>query len=185
MIPLQTKENLDPQDDQRRRELHVVLKREGSVLEDEVKRGLEDISEKYLKSYARERVDNKMNRELEANLTPKIEQMFYTECPLTPQNSKDDLMAQLALMHKNGILPVLRFSGYASPNIPQRESNGVIPLLFDLRTIIIHSEHYINNIHPRSTVPDAAQYLVESPYSRYHCSQAHHCVQMVDQKFRC
>ena len=64
------------------------------------------------------------------------------------------------MLHKYGIKTTLPFSKYASPIFAQKEPNGKLRLLVDLRKINnLISEDYINNNHPVSTLVDAAQHL--------------------------
>ena len=52
-----------------------------------------------------------------------------------PIHFKEDLIVELALMHKYGIITVLLFPKYASPVFAQRKLNGKLRLLVDLRKI--------------------------------------------------
>ena len=87
-------------------------------------------------------------------------------------------------MHKYGIITVLPFSKYASPIFAQRKPNGKLRLLVDLRKInTLIADDYTNNNHPVSTLSDAAQHLAgKSLFCKLDCSQAYHCLQMVDQR---
>ena len=77
----------------------------------------------------------------------------------TPINLKEDILVELALLHKYGIITTLPFSKYASPILAQKKPNGMVRLLVDLRKINIPiSDDYINNNHPVSTLTDAAQH---------------------------
>ena len=97
---------------------------------------------------------------------------------------KGNLIVELALMHKCGIITVLPFSKYASPIFAQRKPNGKLRLLMDLRKIItMIADDYTNNIHPLRTLSDAAQHLAgKSPLCKLDCSRAYHCLQMADQR---
>ena len=97
-----------------------------------------------------------------------------------PIHLKEDLFAELALMHKYGIITVLPFSKYGSPILAQRKPNGKLRLLVDLwKTNCLIADDYTNNIHPVSTLSDAAQHLAgNSLFSKLECSQAYHCLQM-------
>ena len=87
-------------------------------------------------------------------------------------------------MHKYGITTVLPFSKYASPIFVLRKTNGKLRLLVDLRKInTLIADSYTNNIHPVSTLSDAAQHLAGmSLFCKLDCSQAYHCLQMADQR---
>ena len=101
-----------------------------------------------------------------------------------PIHLKEDLIVELALMHKYGIITVLPFSKYASPIFAQRKTNGKLRLLVDLRKInTLIADDYTNNNHLVSTLSDAAQHLAgKSLFCKLECSQAYHCLQMVDQR---
>ena len=82
-----------------------------------------------------------------------------------PIHLKEDLIVELALMHKYGIITVLPFSKYASPIFAQRKPNGKLRLLVDLKKIkTLIADDFINNNHPVSTLSDAAQHLQGSLY---------------------
>ena len=97
---------------------------------------------------------------------------------------KEDLIVELDLMHKDGIIKVLPFSKYANPIFAQRKPNGKLPLVVDLRKInSLIADDYTNNNHPVSTLSDAAQHLAgKSLFCKLDCSQAYHCLQMADQR---
>ena len=101
-----------------------------------------------------------------------------------PIHLREDLIVELALMHKYGIITVLPFSKYASPIFAQRKPNGKLRLLVDLRKInsLLADDYTINN-HPVSILSDAAQHLAgKSLFCRRDCSQAYHCLQIADQR---
>ena len=125
-----------------------------------------------------------MNTELKVKLTPREKKAVYSQNPPMPIHLKEDLIFELALMHKYGIITVLPFSKYKSPIIAQRKPNGKLRLLVDLRKInSLIADDYTNNNHPVSTLSDAAQHLAEkSLFCKLDCSQAYHCLQMVDQR---
>ena len=95
----------------------------------------------------------------------------------------EDLIIELALMHKYGITTVLPLSKYVIPIFAQRKPNGKIRLLVVLRKINpLIADDYTNNSHLVSTLSDAAQHLaVRSLFCKLNCSQEYHCLQMADQ----
>ena len=101
-----------------------------------------------------------------------------------PVNLKEDLIVELALMHKYGTITALPFSKYASPIFAQRKRNGKSRLLVDLRKLNgLIADDYTNNNHPVSTLSDAAQHLAgKSLFCKLDCSQTYHCLQMADQR---
>ena len=101
-----------------------------------------------------------------------------------PIHLKEDLIFELALMLKYGIITVLPFSKYASPIFEQRKPNGKLRLLLDLRKIksLIADEYTYKN-HPVNALSNAAQHLArKSLFCKLDCSQAYHCLQMADQQ---
>ena len=125
-----------------------------------------------------------MNTEFTVKLTPKNDKPVYSQSLPMPIHVKEDVLVELALMHKYGIITVLPFSKYASPIFAQRKPNGKLRLLVDLRKInSLISDDYINNNHPESTLSDAAQHLAgKSLFCKLDFSQAYHCLQMADQR---
>ena len=74
-----------------------------------------------------------------------------------PIHLKEDLIVELALMHKFGIVTVLPFSKYTSPIFGQRKPNGKVRLLVDLRKInTLIADDYTKKNHPASILSDAA-----------------------------
>ena len=125
-----------------------------------------------------------MNTEFKVKLTPKDDKAVDGQNLPMPIYLKEDLIVELALMHKYGIITVLPFSKYASPTFAQRKSDGKLRLLVDLRKInsLIADDH-TNNNHLVSTLSDAAQQLAgKSLFCKLECSQAYHCLQMADQR---
>ena len=124
-----------------------------------------------------------MNTEFKVKLTPKDDKALFSQSLPMPIHLKEDLIVELALMHKYGLITVLPFSKYASPMFAQRKPNGKLRLLVDLRKIkSLIADDYTNNNHPVSTLSDAAQHLAgKSLFCKLDCSQAYHCLQMADQ----
>ena len=115
-----------------------------------------------------------MNTELKVKLTPKDDKAVYSQS--LPMPMKEDLIDELAVMHKYGITTVLPFSNYASPIVAKRKSNGKLRLLVDLRkNNILIADDYNNKNHLVSTLSDAAQLLVgKLLFCKLDCSQAYH-----------
>ena len=101
-----------------------------------------------------------------------------------PITLKDDIVVELALLQKNGIITTLPFSKNAIPIIEQRKQSGKLLLLVDLRELnTLSADNYIMNNHPVSILTDAAQHMaVKNLFCKLHCSQAYHCLQMTDQQ---
>ena len=134
--------------------------------------------------FARHRFDIGMNEEFTVKLTPKDDSPAYSQSLPTPINLKEDILFELALLHKYGIISTLPFSKYASPVFAQKKPNGKLRLLVDLRKINnLISDDYIINNHPVSTLTDTAQHMAgKKLFCKLDCSQAYHCLQMADQR---
>ena len=134
--------------------------------------------------FARHRFYIGVIEEFTVELTPKDESPAYSQSLPTPINLKEDILVELALLHKYGIITTLPFSKYASPLFAQKKPNGKLRLLVDLRKINnLISDDYINNNHPVSTLTDAAQHMAgKKLFCKLDCSQAYHCLPMADQR---
>ena len=134
--------------------------------------------------FARHRFDIGINTEFKVQLTPIDNRPAYSQSLPAPINLKDDILVELAPLHKYGIITTLPFSKYASPIFAQRKPNGKLRLLVDLRKInTLITDDYINNNHLVSTLTDAAQHMAgKNLFFKLDCSQAYHCLQMADQQ---
>ena len=129
-------------------------------------------------------MDIGMNTEFKVKLTPKDDKVVYSRSIPMLISLKEELFAELALMHKGGIITELPFSKYANHIFAQRKPNGKLSLLVDIRKINnLIADDYNNIIHPLSILSDAAQHLTgKSLFCKLDCSQAYHCLQMADQR---
>ena len=182
---LKDKEKLNPQASTESRT--KFLKRfdwTDTLLTETEKQAIEDFLVEYHDIFARHRMDIGMNTEFKVKLTPKDNKAVNSQSLPMPIHLKEDLIVELALLHKYGIITVLPSSKYASPIFAQRKPNGNLRLLVDLRKInSLISDDYTNNNHPVSTLSDAAQHLAgKSLFCKLDCSQAYHCLQMADQR---
>ena len=151
---LKDKEKLNPQESTEPR--NKFLKRfdwADTLIAETEKQAIEDIQVEYPDIFARHRMDIGMNTEFKVKLTPKDDKVVYSQSLAMPIHLKEDLIVELVLMHKYGIISVLPFSKYASPIFPQRKPNGKLRLLVDLLKInTLIADDYTNNNHPVSTV---------------------------------
>ena len=182
---LKDKEKLNPQESTESR--NKFLKRfdwTDTLLTEMEKQAIEDILVDYHDIFARHKMDIGMKTEFKVKLTPKDDKVVYSQSLPMPIHLKEDVIVELALMHKYGIITVLIFSKYTSPIFAQRKPNGKLRLLVDLRKMnSLIADDYNNNIHPVSTLSDAAQHLAgKSLFCKLECSQSYHCLQMVDQR---
>ena len=185
---LKDKEKPNPQQGKESR--NKFLKRfdwTNTLLTETEKQAVGDILVEYHDIFARHRMDIGMNTEFKLRLTPKDDKAVYSQSLPMPIHLKEDLIVELALMHKYGIITVLPFSKYASPIFAQRKPNEKLRLPVDLRKInSLIEDDYTNNNHPVSTLSDAAQHLAgKSLFCKLDCSQAYDCLQMADQQSAC
>ena len=155
-----------------------------STLQRDAKQAVENLLVEFHDIFARHRFDIGINTEFKVQLTPLDNRPAYSQSLPAPINLKDDILVELALLHKYGIITTLPFSKYASPIFAQRKPNGKLRLLVDLRKInTLIADDYINNNHPVSTLTDAAQHMAgKNLFCKLDCSQAYHCLQMADQQ---
>ena len=184
-IELKDKEKLNAQESTESR--NNFLKRfdwTDTLFTETEKQAIEDILVDYHDIFARHRMDIGINTEFKVKLTPKDNKAVYSQRLPMPIHLKDDLIVELALRHKYGIMTVLPLSKYASAIFAQGEPNGKLRLLVDLLTInSLVAEDFTNNNHPVSTLSDAAQHLAgRSLFCKLDCSQSYHCLQMADQR---
>ena len=155
---LNNKEKLNPQESPESR--NKFLKRFGwtNTLHTETeKQAIEVILVDYHDIFARHRMDMRMNTESKVKLTSKDDKAVYSQSLPMPIHLKEDLIFELVLMHKYGIITVLPFSKYASPISARRNPHWKLRLLVDLRKInSLIADDYTNNNHPVSTLSDVA-----------------------------
>ena len=155
-----------------------------STLTPEEKEKIEELLVEFHDIFARQRFDIGMNEEFKVKLTPKDDSPAYSQSLPAPFNLKEDILVELAMLHKYGIITTLPFSKYASPRFKQKKPNGKPRLWVDLRKINnLISDAYINNNHSVSTLVDAAQHLAgKKLFCKLDCSQAYQCLPMADQR---
>ena len=182
---LQEAEKLNPQDNEESRQKFLSnFDWKDSMLQQHEIKQIEALLVEFHDIFARHRFDIGMNEEFTVKLTPKDDSPAYSQSLPTPVNLKEDILVELASLHKYGIITTLPFSKYASPIFAQKKPNGKLRLLVDLRKINnLISDDYINNNHPVSTLTDAAQHMAgKKLFCKLDCSQAYHCLQMADQR---
>ena len=182
---LQDLETLDPTTDAESRAKFLEnFDWKDSTLTPEEKEKIEELLVEFHDIFARHQFDIGMNEEFKVKLTPKDDSPAYSQSLPAPINLKEDILVELAMLHKYGIITTLPFSEYASPIFAQKKPNGKLRLLVDLRKINnLISDDYINNNHPVSTLVDASQHLAgKKLFCKLDCSQAYHCLPMADQR---
>ena len=108
---LKDKEKINPQESTESR--NKFIKRfdwTDALLTKTEKQAIGNILVEYYDIFARHRLDIGMKTEFKVKLTPKDDKAVYSRSLPMPIHLKEDLIVELALMHKNGIITVLPFS---------------------------------------------------------------------------
>ena len=167
-----------------RNQFQSIFDRADFTLNPETKRAVEALFVEFCHIFARHCFDIGINTEFKVQIKPSDNRLAYGRSLPAPFNLKDDILVELALLYKYGIITTLPFSKCGSPIYAQRKTNGKLHPLFDLRkknTII--ADDYINNNHPVSTLTDAAQHMTgKNFFCKLDSSKAYHCLQMADQQ---
>ena len=185
MRELENLEQLNPPDDiNSRKQFLSNFDCTDSTLQPDTKQAVEDLLVEFHDIFERHRFDIGINTEFKVQLRPLDNRPAYSQSLPAPINLKDDILVELALLQKHGIITTLPFSMYASPIFSQRKPNGKRRLLVDLRKInTLIADDYINNNHPVSRLTDAAQHMAgKNLFCKIDCSQEYHCLQMTDQQ---
>ena len=182
---LKDKEKLNPQENTESR--NKFLKRfdwTGTLLTETEKQAIKYILVDYHDIFARHIMDIGMNTEFKVKLTTEDDKAVYSQSLPMPIQLEEDLIVELALMHKYGIITVLPFSKHANPILAPRKPSRKLRLLVDLRKINrLIAADYTKIYHRASTLSDAAQHLAgRSLFCKLDCSQAYHCLQIADQR---
>ena len=111
-------------------------------------------------------MDIGINTEFKVKLTPKDDKAIYNQSLPMPIHLKQDLIVELALMHKYGSITVLPFSKYASPIFAQRKPNGKLRLLVDLRKI----NSLIADDYTKTIIQVALCQMQHNTWQGSHCS---------------
>ena len=149
------------------------------------KQAVEDILQ-YHDIFARHRMDIGMKTDFKEKLTLKNDKVFYSQNLPMPIHLKRDLIVELALMHKDGIITVFSFSEYASPITAETKPNEKQRLRVDLRKINnLTANDSTKNNYPVSTFSDAKPHSAgKSLLCELDCALAYHCLQTADQRSR-
>ena len=185
LIELKEKEKLNPRDGTKpQNKFNQRFDWTGTLLTETEKQAIEEILVDYHDIIDRHGLNIVMKTEFKVKLTPKDGKAVYSQNLPMPIRQKEDLFVELALMHKHGIITILRFSKYASPIFAQRKTKGKLGFLVETRKInSLIADDDTNNNHPVSTLQDAAQHLAwKSLFCKLDCSQAYYCLQMEDQR---
>ena len=125
LVELQRREKLNPKDDiESRTEFLKRFDWTDTLLTETEKQAVEDILVEYHDIFARHNMDIGINTEFKIKLTPKDYKAVYSQSVPMPIHLKGDLIFELALMHKYGIVTVPPFSKNASLIFSQKKPNG-------------------------------------------------------------
>ena len=154
------------------------------TLQPEAKQAVENLLVEFHDIFARHRFDIGTNTDFKVQLRQLDNRPVCSQNLAAPINIRNDILVELALLHKYGIITTLLFSKYASPIFAQRKPNWKLRFLVDLRKINTPiADDYINNNHPVSTLTDAAQHMAgKKLFCKLDCYQAYHCLQLADQQ---
>ena len=121
LINLRELEKLNPQDDpESRRQFLSNFDWTDSMLQPAEIARIEDLLVEFHDIFARHRFDIGMNEDFKVKLTPKDDSPAYSQSLPTPITLKEDIVVELALLHRYGIITTLPFSKYASPIFAQK-----------------------------------------------------------------
>ena len=87
-----------------------------TLLTETKKQAVEDILVEYHDIFARHRMDIAMNTEFQVKLTAKVDKAFHSQNLPMPIHLKEDLIIELALMHKYGIASPILHRGNPTEN---------------------------------------------------------------------
>ena len=122
---LQLKEKLNPKDDiESGMEFLKRFYWRDTLSTETKKQAVEAILVDYHDIFARHRMDIGIDKEFNVKLTSKDDKAVYSQSLPKLIHLKEEVINELTLMHKNGIITVLPFSKYTSHNFAQRKPNG-------------------------------------------------------------
>ena len=109
-------EKLNPQDNEefRRKFLSNFDWKDSMLQQHEIKQ-IEALLVEFHDIFARHRFDIGVNEEFTVKLTPKDESPAYSQSLPTPINLKEDILVELALLHRYGIITTLSFQSTPAP----------------------------------------------------------------------
>ena len=94
------------------------------MLQQHEKKRIESLLVEFHDIFARHRFGIKMNEEYIVELTPKDDSPAYGQNLPIPVNLKEDILVELALLHKHGIITTLTFSKYSFQSLRRENPMG-------------------------------------------------------------
>ena len=121
MQALQDLETLDPTKDEESRTKFVEnFNWKDSTLTLDEKQKIEELLVEFHDIFARHRFDVDMNEEIKVKLTPKDDSPAYSQSLPAPINLKEDILVELAMLHKYEI--IIAFFQKRQPDICAKQA---------------------------------------------------------------
>ena len=172
---LQALERLDPtNDEESRAKFQENFNWKDSAFAPDGIERIEKLLVEFHDIFARHGFDIGMNEEFKVKLTPKDDSPGYSQSLPASTNLKEDIPVELAMVYNYCIITTLPYSNFASPVFAQKNPNGKLRLLIDLKkNNNLKLDDYIDNNHPVSNMFDDAQHMAgKKLFSKVDCSQA-------------
>ena len=84
---------------------------------------MEDLIVEFCDIFAQHPFEIGMNEEFKVKLTPKDDSLAFCQSLPTPSHLKEDILVELALLHRNETITTVPFSKFASPIFAQKKPN--------------------------------------------------------------
>ena len=122
---LQDLETLDPTEDEESRAKFLEnFDWKDSTLSSDEKRKIEELLVDFHNIFARYRFDIGMNEEFKVKLTPRDNSPAYSQSLPALIIVKEDILVELAMLHKYGIITHYRFQNMPAQYLPKRNQTG-------------------------------------------------------------
>ena len=125
---------------------------EDSMLQQHEIKRIESLLVKFHDIFARHRLAIGIKEEYTVELTPKNISPAYSQSLPTPVNLKEDILVELASLHKYGNITTLPFSIYASPMFAKKNPMGTSDYWSTSAKLIISSQMIILMITAQSVL---------------------------------
>ena len=137
------------------------------TLDKQTRQAIEELLVEFQGIDARHRLDIGLcdQCDLKLKLTPIDESPADSQNHSTPIDMQEDILVELAPLHKYGIITTLPFSKTSRPIFAQTKLNDKLRLLVNLRKIKnLILENYVNNNRPVSTPTNVTQHMAGKNY---------------------
>ena len=121
LYSLQELEKLNPQDSLESRK-HILAHFDwtDSTLNPAEITQIEELLVEFYDNFARHRFDIGMNEDFKVKLTPKDDSPAYSQSLPTPINLKVDILVELAMLHRYGIITTFHFPNMQALSLPRK-----------------------------------------------------------------